>query len=170
MTEASRTGGRRPNELRPLKIERGVNVHASARALPRSWFGTSAGYPSSSYTYLISGKREIEVRLDMSGPQNKQLFDRLHDRAPEIESCLGMKPRWERRDGHKSSYIIWPVAHGFSLHDEAGWEQVQIAMLTAMKQMAACFGPHLKSLASTMMAPMDSGEPGPGEVFEEPES
>jgi ribonuclease PH len=103
MTETSRAGGRAPDQLRPLKIELGVNVHAEGSCLiemgrTRVWItasvedrvpphrrGTGQGWITAEYSMLPRSTHDRGTREATQG--------RIGGRTHEIQRLIGRSLR-----------------------------------------------------------------------------
>jgi len=103
MTESSRSGGRQPDQLRPLKIELGVNVHAEGSCLiemgrTRVWItasvedrvpphrrGTGQGWITAEYSMLPRSTHDRSTREASQG--------RIGGRTHEIQRLIGRSLR-----------------------------------------------------------------------------
>ena len=103
MTEVSRSGGRSPEDLRPLKIELGVNVHAEGSCLiemgrTRVWItasvedrvpphrrGTGQGWITAEYSMLPRSTHDRGTREAIQG--------RIGGRTHEIQRLIGRSLR-----------------------------------------------------------------------------
>src|SRR6202171_1554594 len=102
MTETSRSDGRQPDELRPLKIELGVNVHAEGSCLiemgrTRVWItasvedrvpphrrGTGQGWITAEYSMLPRSTHDRGTREAIQG----RIGGRAHEDPRPIRRSL----------------------------------------------------------------------------------
>jgi hypothetical protein len=121
-----------------------ANVAASGDA---GWVGASSGISGLSYVYVImQNEARTELYLDRGDKQtNKQIFDALLAKKPEIESAFGDSLFWERLDDKRACRISHTTASGGYRDDEQLWPKIQDDMIHWMIKLEASLRPHLKA-------------------------
>jgi Domain of unknown function (DUF4268) len=126
--------------------QKGVLLHAQRSPGKDAYISAGAGAQSGlSFNYVIWMTEETAVELyidTQDKEENKAIFDSLFAKKQEIENSFGMPLQWERLDDKRACRIRYTLKVG-GLTDEAKWQTIQDAMITAMDKFAKAVKPHL---------------------------
>lgn len=124
----------------------GVLYHAQRSPSKDSWISAGAGVEAGvSFNYIIWVTEEAAVELYLNTGdknENKRMFDVLYEKKNDIERSFGSPLSWERLDDKNASRVRFFVKEG-GLKDEAKWESVQSAMVSAMDKLVKAVKPYL---------------------------
>ncbi len=92
-----------------LRSEHGFDAGSGARA-DRNWRDFPTGFARIRYaaSFCTEPREGFRVEVYLQHPDkdwNKQVFDSLRERGPEIEADFGSPLSWERKDGAARSRI-----------------------------------------------------------------
>jgi hypothetical protein len=147
---ADRYGIRERFWTKLLEHARGrTDLHANISPSESSWIGTGAGVRGLSYNYAITKHAgRIELYIDRgpeSGPETKELYDRLLSSKEQIEAAFGKPLSWQRLDDKQACRIAFAVEGGYR-DDETQWTATREAMVDAMIRFERALRPHVAQL------------------------
>jgi hypothetical protein len=127
-----------------------TQLHANTSAGDYGWVGASSGRRGLNLNYVV-GQHDARVELYIdrgaeSTAQNKEIFDRLHERKAEAETAFGQPLDWDRLDGRRACRISYAET-GVGFKDAP--EQVaklQDTMVDAMIRLEKALRPAINAL------------------------
>lgn len=125
--------------------QKGVLLHAQRSPTRQSWISAGAGVQAGvSFTYVawMTEETAVELYIDTGDKdENKRIFDALFAKKQEIEKAFGSSLSWERLDDKRGSRIRYVVKEG-GLTDQAKWQSMQEAMISAMDRLSKALKPY----------------------------
>lgn len=122
-------------------------VTSATRVGPHNWFPFAAGRSGFAFVWSVAGGRgmRVELWIDVGAKeQNEVLFDRLRERAADLESQVGQPIAWERLDNRKGCRLaVYRNIDKDHFHDDP--ELVEWAAQT-MARFADVLRPVIKAL------------------------
>ena len=85
-----------------------------------------------------------KIVLELYIPDDKPLFDMLHEQQAEIESELGMSFEWERLDKKKASRIKYDIP-GLNFDDQSNYPELMEQVIECVKKMRHTFQKRIKA-------------------------
>lgn len=95
------------------------------------------------------GKYRLRVEAYIDGGDadaNKNTFDTLHEKKPQIERAVGGPLEWARLDSKRASRISLYFPTEIRISNEERWSEARNWLVQAMGKMRSAFGPVLEGL------------------------
>jgi hypothetical protein len=89
----------------------------------------------------------VELYIDRSAKENKEIFDQLQSERGHIEADFGAPLVWERLDDKQASRVGFLIEGGYR-DDEMAWHKTHTAMVDAMIRFERALRPHLTRFAA----------------------
>jgi predicted type IV restriction endonuclease len=130
--------------------------HANLSSTESGWIAAGSGVRGLTFTYVIGqGNVRVELFMDRGAgkaAENKEIFDKIHNRKDEIEKAFGGDLSWQRLDDKQGCRIAYEKEFGGYKSDESKWPEIQDAMIDAMGRLEKALAPHLAKLKAELAA------------------
>lgn len=107
------------------------------------WYDVAIG-TSSAHIAINLVNKGGKIVLELYIPDDKPLFDMLHEQQAEIESELGMSFEWERLDKKKASRIKYDIS-GLNFDDQSNYPELMEQVIECVKKMRHTFQKRIKA-------------------------
>ena len=101
------------------------------------WYDVAIG-TSKAHLSITLVNKEGKIVLELYIPDDKDLFDMLHQQQTEIESDLNMHFEWERLDKKKASRIKYSIP-GLNFEDQSNYEELMNKAIECVVKMRGTF-------------------------------
>ena len=143
---------------------RGVTRYSNASPPVSNWLTSNSGVPGCEYHLAITKTEvRVELYLQRSKSENKEIFDRLRQEQEDIEKRFGSELLWRRLDQTKNCRICrWK---GFDSYDENNWHEMVSWLCDHLPKLEEAFSEPLARLGRELNAEAantkaEQGNPG----------
>ncbi len=126
-----------------------TDMHRHIMPTQKNWFGGRHNAPGMNFNYVIGPNGALRVEAYIFGTNAasaKVIFEQLNASRTEIEQRFGGPLGWERLD-HRIACRIRFNLDSLSFREEAGWPEVQDALIDAMVRFEKALRPAIDKLS-----------------------
>lgn len=116
-------------------------LHRNVSPSKENWLAASSHGLIFSYV-TARGVGRVELYIGREKEETKAIFDDLFRHRSQIEGAFGGPLDWQRLDDKVASRIAAEIPD-HSFFDEANWDDLQRAMVDAMRRLEAALAPHI---------------------------
>ena len=133
----------------------GIQRYASKTAPKSNWMSTTTGATGTEYNLAITKNEvRVELYLNRTKPENKELFDLLNQEQADIEERFGADLLWRRLDQIKTCRICrWQA---FDSHNKKNWPEMIAWLYDNYVNLERAFSEPLARLGSQLQSRTDS--------------
>jgi hypothetical protein len=131
--------------------EAGIHIYENVSPSKDHWLNAGWGFGGSHFTMIFS-KDEARVEFVLHGPKarNKQLFDYLLSRRPQLETRFGEPLGWRKLDDKIVSMIVSKKA--FDGYNKEAWPDMIRWLVEHVKKMEGTIAPELEKMKEIVKA------------------
>lgn len=108
------------------------------------WYNVAIGTSEASISInLVNKQSQVDVELYIN--ENKDLFDKLHEKKTEIEHKLGFSMDWRRLNSKKASRIVHSI-DGLNFDDHSNYPELMGEIIQKVQIMKDVFSKEIKEL------------------------
>ena len=107
------------------------------KARPQHWYNISFGTSRAGISLRLNTQTK-QLGCKIYIPKDKELYDAFHDKKDEIESEIGEKLDWRRRDNNPQSYV--EITTDGDVTNKDSWNELNEWFLDISNKFAKAFG------------------------------
>lgn len=111
------------------------------KATIHHWYSVASG-SSQCYISIDLVNSDHKIRVGLWIPDNKELFDKMHEHRDEIEMAAGFPLKWERLDNKKASLFSTEIK-GLNFNNQSNYDELIDKTIDYVLKLRAAVTPYL---------------------------